>query len=147
MKVILRENVKGKGDAGDIIDVKPGFARNYLVPQGNAYLASDKNMKIYELEKVRKAKEQSKFIAEAEKLKVEIEKVSLTAAVKVGEDEKLFGSVTTHTISDLLKEKGYDYNHRKVTIDEQIKELGVYEVGVQLATGVEARLKVWVVKE
>ncbi|MFC1607408.1 50S ribosomal protein L9 [Candidatus Latescibacterota bacterium] len=147
MKVILRENVKGKGDAGDIIDVKPGFARNYLVPQGHAYLASDKNMKIYELEKVRKAKEQLKYKAEAEKLKVEIEKVSLTAAVKVGEDEKLFGSVTTHTIAGLLKEKGYDYNHRKVTIDEQIKELGVYEVGVQLAAGVEARLKVWVVKE
>lgn len=147
MKVILRENVIGKGIAGDTIDVKPGFARNYLVPQGLAYQANDKNLKIYEREKTRKAREQEKFQHEAEKLSEELEKISLTAAVKVGDDGKLFGSITSHIISDLLKEKGYEFNHRKIVIDEPIKELGVYEVGIDLGTGVEARVKVWVVKE
>ena len=80
-------------------------------------------------------------------MKTELEKISLTVVVKVGEDERLFGSVTTHTISDLLKEKGFEINHRKVVIDELIKELGVYEVGIDLGFGVEARVKVWVVKE
>ena len=65
----------------------------------------------------------------------------------MGDDDRLFGSVTTHTISDLLKEKGYEINHRKVVIDDTIKELGIYEVGVDLGYGVEARIKVWVVKE
>lgn len=147
MKVILRENVTGKGIAGEIIDVKTGYARNYLVPQGFAYQATDKNMKIYEHEKACKTKEQETFRKDAEKLSVELEKISLTAAVKVGDDGKLFGSITSHIISDLLKEKGYEFNHRKVIINEQIKELGVYEVGIDLGTGVEARVKVWVVKE
>ncbi|MBN1290469.1 MAG: 50S ribosomal protein L9 [Candidatus Latescibacteria bacterium] len=147
MKVILRENVKGKGKAGSTIDVKPGFARNYLVPQGLAFTATEKNMKVYEHEKVRKAKEQEKFRHLAEAQSVELEKISLTAVVKVGDDGKLFGSVTTHTIADLLKDKGYEFNHRKIIINEPIKELGVYEVGIDLGTGVEARVKIWVVKE
>ncbi len=147
MRVILRENVKGTGSAGNIIEVKPGFARNYLIPQGFAYIANDKNMKVFEQEKVRKAKEQEKIRIEADKLRNEIEKISLTTAVKVGDDGKLFGSVSTHTISELLKEKGYDINHSKVIMGEPIRELGVYEVGVELAAGVEAKIKVWVVKE
>lgn len=147
MKVILRENVKGKGISGDVIDVKAGFARNYLVPQGFAYQATDKNMKIYEHEKARKAKEQESFRKDAEKLSVELEKISLTSVVKVGDDGKLFGSITSLMISELLKEKGYDFNHRKITIKEQIKELGVYEVSIDVGTGVEALVKVWVVKE
>jgi large subunit ribosomal protein L9 len=147
MKVILREDIKGKGHAGQIIEVKPGYARNYLLPQGFAYLASEKNLNVYAHEKVRKAKELEKYRIEAENIKNEIEKISLTAAVKVGDDGKLFGSVSSHAISDLLKEKGFEYNHRKIKIEEPIKELGVYEVGVDLGAGVEARIKVWVVKE
>jgi large subunit ribosomal protein L9 len=147
MKVILREDVNDWGKSGDIIVVKPGFARNYLIPQGFAYLANDKNLKAYEQEKARKAKEMAKHLKEAEQLRVEIEKVSLTAAMKVGDDGKLFGSVTTHMISDLLKEKGYDFNHRKILIAEPIKELGVYEVAVELVPSIEAKIKVWVVKE
>ena len=147
MKVILRENVKGKGSAGSIIEVKPGFARNYLVPQGLAFLATEKNLKVYEHEKVRKVKEQEKSRHLAETQSVELEKISLTAAVKVGDDGKLFGSVTTHTISDLLKDKGYDFSHRKIVIDEPIKELGVYEIKIEVGTGVEAKVKLWVVKE
>jgi len=147
MKVILREDVKGKGKAGKIIEVKPGYARNYLLPQGFAYPASEASVKVYEQEKYRKGKKQEQLHIEAEKLKAQFDKISLTATVKVSEDDRLFGSITTHTISDLLKEKGYDINHRKVMIDEPIKELGIYEVGIDIAYGVEARIKVWVVKE
>ncbi len=147
MKVILREDVKGKGHAGDIIDVKTGFARNFLVPKGLAYLATDSNLKAFESEKYTKAKLREQQYAEAEKLRAEIEKISLTTVVKVGEDERLFGSVTTHTISELLAEKGYEFNHRKILLEEPIKELGVFEVGVNLAPGIDAKVKIWVVKE
>lgn len=147
MKVILRDDVKNVGTAGQVIEVKPGFARNYLVPQGLAYAATPANLKTFENETHLKSKKLVEIRREAEARKAEIEKVSLTAAVKVGEDEKLFGSVTTHTIADLLKEKGYEFNHRKILLSEPIKELGVFEVGVDLAPGVEAKVKLWVVKE
>jgi len=147
MKIILREDVKGKGVAGEIIDAKPGFARNYLIPQNMAYKATDANVKVYEQEKYLKAKKEEQLKIETEKYKNEIEKVSLTAAVKVGDDGKLFGSVTSQTIADLLKAQGHDFNHRKITVDDQIKELGVFEVIVDLGYGVNAKVKVWVVKE
>ncbi len=146
MKVILREDVKNKGAAGEIIDAKSGYARNYLIPQGFAYLATDANMKIYNREKIQKAKKLEQNKIEAKQLKEEIEKISLTAVVKVGDDDKLFGAVTSQVISDLLKEKGYDYSHRKIIIEEPIKELGVFEAKINIFQGVEATIKVWVVK-
>ncbi len=147
MKIILRDDVKGVGAAGQVLEVKPGFARNFLVPQGLAYMATPANLKAFESEKRLKARKTQESRREAEARKTELEKVSLTTAVKVGEDEKLFGSVTALNIADLLKEKGFDINHRKILLDEPIKELGVYEVGVDLAPGVEAKVKLWVVKE
>jgi len=147
MKVILREDVTNKGKAGQIIDVKTGYARNYLIPQALAYLANDANMKVYEHEKVQKVKQGEQQRGAALKLKEEIEKISLTAVVKVGDDDQLFGSVTTQTIADLLAEKGYDYNHRKIQLDDPIKELGVFEASVNLYQDVAATLKIWVVKE
>ena len=147
MKLILRENVKGTGTAGEIIEVKPGFARNYLIPRGLAYMATNNNIKIFGFEKQQKMKKVELQFVEAEKKKTELEKVSLTTTVKVSEDGRLFGSVTQQNISDLLKEKGFDINHRKIILDEPIKELGVYEVGIGLAPGIEALIKVWVVKE
>ncbi len=147
MKIILRENIKGKGAAGEIIDVKPGYARNYLIPQNLAFLATDENMKVYERERVIKEKENQAKRSEADNLKAELEKISLTAAVKVGEDDRLFGSVTNQTIADLLKDQGYDINHRKIVIDEPIKELGVFEAKVEVFQDIEATVKVWVVKE
>lgn len=147
MKLILREDVKGTGTAGEIIEVKPGFARNYLIPRGLAYMATNSNIKIFDFEKQQKVKKVELQFVEAEKKKIELEKVSLTTTVKVSEDGRLFGSVTQQNISDLLKEKGFDINHRKIILDEPIKELGVYEVGISLAPGIEALIKVWVVKE
>src|SRR3989339_1035588 len=132
MKVILREDVKTKGDAGQVIEVKPGYARNYLIPQGLAYTATDSNLKVYEKEKVLKVKKQEQLKSEAGKLKTELEKISLTVAVKVSDEGHLYGSVTTQTISDLLKQQGYDINHRKIELGEPIKELGVYEAKIDL---------------
>jgi len=147
MKVILREDVKSKGSAGEVIDVKNGYARNYLIPQSLAYMATDANIKVYDREKIQKLKKLEQLKTEAEKTKSELEKISLTSVVKVDDEGKLYGSVTSHTISDLLKEKGYDFNHSKIMIDEAIKELGVYEARIELVHGVEAIIKVWVVKE
>ncbi len=147
MKVILREDVKSKGSAGEVIVVKTGYGRNYLIPQGLAYMATDANINVYNRENVQKEKKLAQLKTEAEKTKSELEKISLTAVVKVDEEGKLYGSVSSHTISDLLKEKGYDFNHRKILVDEAIKELGVYEARVELVHGIEATIKVWVVKE
>lgn len=147
MKVILRENVKGKGSAGEIIECKPGYARNFLVPQGLAYVATAENMTAYESEKYHLAKRHEKLHAEAAQKRDEIEKISLTAVAKVGEDGRLYGSVTTHTISELLAEKGYEINHRKIVLEDPIKDLGVFEVGIDLAPGIVAKVKLWVVKE
>jgi large subunit ribosomal protein L9 len=147
MKVILREDVTDKGKAGQVIDVKTGYARNYLIPHGLAYLANDANMKVYEHEKVQKVKQMEQQRGESLKLKDELEKISLTAVVKVGDDDQLFGSVTAQTIADLLAEKGYKFNHRKIQLDEPIKELGVFEAAVGLYQDVAATLKIWVVKE
>lgn len=147
MKVILRDDVKGVGAAGEVLEVKTGYARNFLLPQNLAYPATPANMKVYENEKRLMAKRVAENRREAEQKKAEIEKLSLTVSVKVGEDERLFGSVTTHTIADLLTEKGHEINHRKILLDEPIRELGVFEVGVDLSHGVEAKVKLWVVKE
>ena len=147
MKVILREDLEHKGTAGSIIEVKPGYARNYLIPRGFAYKASDANLKVYGREKIKKEQKMEQQRLEAVKLKEELEKISLTAVVRVSDEGKLFGSVTSQTVSDLLKEKGYDFSHRKIIIEEQIKELGVYEVKVLLHHGIESIVKVWVVKE
>ncbi len=147
MKVILREDIKNKGEAGSIIEVKTGYARNYLIPQGLAYLASDANTVVFNREKLQKEKKMVEKRTEAEKRKKELEEISLTAVVKVGDDGKLFGSVNSQTISDLLKEKRFEFSHRKITIDDQIKELGVFETTINIFQDISATVKVWVVKE
>lgn len=147
MKVLLREDIKTKGEAGQIIDVKAGYARNYLIPQGFAYPATDANQRVFEKERVLKLKKVEQLKSETVKLKSELEKISLTAAVKVSEEGHLYGSVNTQTIADLLKLQGYDINHRKIEMEDSIKELGVYEAKIDLSHGIIATVKVWVVKE
>ena len=147
MKVILREDIKTKGTAGSVIEVKRGYARNYLIPNGLAYVASERNMKVFDRERIQKLNQTELQRVESLKLKEELEKISLTAVAKVSEEGKLFGSVTNQTVSDLLKEKGYEINHREIELEEPIKELGVYEVKVKLFQDTTASLKIWVVKE
>ena len=147
MKIIIREDYEPLGKVGDIVTVKDGFARNYLIPKQIAVLATPKNMKILEEEQKMMVRRHDKDRRRAEALSKELEKVSLTAAVAVGEEDRVFGSVTSQTIAELLKEKGYDIDKRKVQLDEPIKALGIYTVTVKLHTDVEAKIRLWVVKE
>jgi large subunit ribosomal protein L9 len=147
MKVILRQDQENLGEAGAIINVKPGFARNYLIPQGFAMTASPQNMKRFENEKKQMnwRKEQEK--RKAEELAKTLENVSCTITVQVGEEDKLFGSVTSQNISESLESQGYEIDKRKIQLEEPIKSLGIYSVPIKLHTEVEAKVKVWVVKE
>ncbi len=147
MKVILREDHDALGKVGEIITVKDGYARNFLVPKRIAILATQKNMKILEEEQKMNVRQQDKDKRKAEVEALELGKTSLTATVSVGEEDRVFGSVTAQTIADLLKEKGYDIDKRKIQLDEPIKALGIYTVSVKLHTEVEAKVRVWVVKE
>ena len=147
MKIILTQKHEKLGAEGDVVNVRPGFARNFLIPNSIALAYTAGNMKRYEeMQKLHQIREnKSKKAAEA--LAEELNKISCTASVTVGEEDKLFGAVTSQAIAELLKEKGYDIDRRKILLDEPIKALGIYTVPIKLHTEVEAKIKVWVVKE
>ena len=147
MKVVLRQAVDRLGQLGEIIEVKDGYARNYLIPQKIAYPATKGYLKALEEEKKQLTRRQEKELHTAEKLAAELEKVSLTIPVKVGEEDRLFGAVTSQSITDALAEKGFQIDKRKIELGDQIKTLGVYTVDVKLHSNVSAKIKVWVVKE
>jgi len=147
MRVILRKNFEQLGKIGELIDVKDGYARNFLIPRQIAYPALAGNLRALEEEKKQLANKEAKDLEIANTLSVELEKVSVTIPMKVGEDDKIFGSVTSKMISDALKDKGYDIDHRKIEIDEPIKSLGIYSVNVKLFHDVISVVKTWVVRE
>jgi large subunit ribosomal protein L9 len=147
MKVILRQNTEGLGQIGEVVDVKDGYARNFLIPRKLAYVALEGNIKALEEEKKTLSKKREQELTSAETLAAELEKVSVTIPVQVGEEDKIFGSVTTQMISDALKEKGHEIDKRKIEIDEPIKALGIYSVSIKLHPSVSAKIKVWVVRE
>ena len=147
MKVILREDVPHLGQSGAIVTVKPGYARNYLIPQGLAAIATSRNIKEMEhkLREIQRQIDAAK--AEADEVKARLAELSVTLSKPAGENEKLFGSVTARDIVGALETEGVKIDRRRIVIDEPIKSLGVYNVGVKLHGGVMAELKVWVVKE
>lgn len=147
MKIILRRNFENLGNIGDAVDVKGGFARNYLIPHGIAYAATKGNMKALEEEKKQHAYREQKEELNAQKLGSKIENISVTIKANVGEDEKLFGSVTSQSISDAMQEQGLIIDKRIIELEEPIKALGIYTVSVKLHQKVTAKLKVWVVRE
>ncbi|SRR5690606_9451345 len=147
MKVILRQNFEALGSIGDVVDVKAGYARNFLIPRKIAYVALQGNIRALEEEKKNAAKKSQQELHAAETLAAELEKVSVTIPVQVGEEDKIFGSVTTQMIADALAEKGYEVDKRKIEIDEPIKSLGIYGISVKLHQNVSAKIKVWVVRE
>lgn len=147
MKVILRKDFEALGKIGDVIDVKNGYARNFLIPRKIAYTALRGNLKALEDEKKSIARQSEKELKSAEKVSAELEKVSVTIPVQVGEEDKIFGSVTTQMIADTLVEKGFEIDKRKIDIGEPIKTLGIYNVNVKLHPSVTAGIKVWVVRE
>jgi large subunit ribosomal protein L9 len=147
MKVILRKDIETLGHIGDIVDVKEGYARNFLIPRKIAYTALSGNLKALEDEKKSIARKSEKELFAAEKIATELEKVSVTIPVQVGEEDKIFGSVTTQMIADALKEKDFDIDKRKIEIEESIKTLGIYNVNIKLHSKINASIKVWVVRE
>ncbi|MFP4520805.1 MAG: 50S ribosomal protein L9 [Fibrobacterota bacterium] len=147
MEIILKKDIEGLGAAFDIVNVKDGYARNYLLPQKFATPATAGAVKSIEKEKEKYAQKQ---LLVAEKMKSVAEKLSdtsITISAKVSEDEKLFGSVSGQMISEKLKDQGYDVLRSQIVIDEPIKTLGIYNVKVKLGGGLESSVKVWVIKE
>ncbi len=147
MKVILRQNYSQLGSIGDVVEVKNGFARNFLIPRSIAFRATEGNLKALEQEKIQLARKEEKVVKDSEKLAAQLGSVSLTITMKVGEDDKLFGAVTSQMISESLTEKGYSIDKRIIELEEPIKTLGIFEVPVKLHSKVSATVKVWVVRE
>jgi len=146
MKVILQRDIANLGEAGDIKDVSDGFARNFLLPKKLVILANESSQRAIEhqrkLVKIKKEKRKK----ESEKLMESVNSLELQIAAQVGEEEKLFGSVTAMDISRALREKGFEIDKRKIHIEEPIKKLGDYEVSIKLDEGLTARMKVSVVR-
>lgn len=147
MKLILKEDVPHLGDSGDIVEVKNGFGRNYLIPQGMADHATSRNIKMMEhkLKEIKRQIDAAK--EEVDEVKARLAELSITIAKPAGENEKLFGSVTTKDIERAVATEGLKLDRRRIEIVEPIKALGDYTVKVKLFGGEMADLKVWVVKE
>jgi large subunit ribosomal protein L9 len=145
MQVILTQDVENLGKAGELVSVRPGYGRNYLVPNGMAVTATVSNKNRLEHEKALIERKVAKERANANELAGRINGMTLQFERQVGEDEKLFGSVTSRDIADQLKRANVEIDHRWVQLDAPVKALGKYEVPVRLAAGVTATLKYWVV--
>ncbi len=146
-QVILRTDVENLGRAGDLVEVKPGFARNYLIPQGFAYAASEGNVRRLEEERRQAQVSDERRAERAEDLAAAIEGVSVSFNVRAGEEGKLFGSVTSVDIADELAKEGVTIDRRDILLEEPIKELGVFRVPVRVHGDVRPELTVWVVAE
>lgn len=147
MKVILRETLPNLGQAGDVVDVRPGYGRNYLIPQGKAVMATVGNVRRIEHEKRVALAQQAKIKASASDLATRLAAVELTIARKVGEQEKLYGSVTSLDIAEALAAQNLEIDRRQIHLDEPIRSLGTFEVPVKLHAEVTQPVKVVVVAE
>jgi len=147
MEIILKKDYEKLGKAMEIVTVKDGYARNFLIPNDIAVVATEGNKKQVAETKRMNEKREAKLASEAAELAKKIEQTPCTIAVKVGEEEKIFGSVTAQDIAEFLKKEGFSVEKRQVKLEDPIKQLGVYTVDVNLHKGVDAKLKVWVVKE
>lgn len=147
MEVILRQAVDNLGHPGDIVKVSNGYARNYLLPHGIAYEATIGNRKRIEQERARLDAAESTRRSGAEELAKRLEEVSLSFSARVGEEGKLFGSITSADIAQQLEAQGIHVERRLIDLHEPIRALGVYRVPVRLHADVRPELKVWVIKQ
>lgn len=147
MKVILQSDVPKLGDLGDIVEVKDGYGRNYLIPRGLALLADERNVNRLEHQKRIIAHKKAKRVAEAARLAAQLAETPISIKRKAGEEGKLFGSVTNRDIADALAAEGITVDRRAVLLDEPIGNIGVFQVPVKLYGGVEAQVKVYVLRE
>ena len=147
MEVILRQAVEKLGNPGDVVSVSNGFARNFLLPRGVAYEATEGNKKRIAQEKARLEAAESERRESAQGYAKQLEEVSITFAARVGEEGKLFGSVTAGDIAQQLEAQGYHVEKRQIDLHEPIKSLGVYRVPIKLHADVKPEIKVWVIKQ
>ncbi len=147
MQVILMKEMENLGEVGDVVDVKPGYARNYLVPRGFAIRATKSNLARIEEEREHLVAAAEREIEKATALASEIEGQSLNFPVRAGEEGRLFGSVSSSDIADALAEKGIEVDRRTVQLAEPIKQLGTYKVPIRLSAEVQPEVTVWVVAE
>ncbi len=147
MKVILRKDVDGLGKRGDVINVKTGYARNKLIPQGLVFEYSKGNLKRFEEEKKFLKIQDAKNKKQAEELAEKLKEVSITISQKAHDNDELYGSVNQTMIAKELEEKGFSIDKSAILLDEHIKKIGVYEIQVRLHPEVTGTVKVWVVKD
>ncbi len=148
MEVILKKNVDKLGYANEIVKVKPGYGRNFLIPQGYAVLATASAKKAHEEVMRQKSHKEAKMLAEAQELAAKIADVTVSIATKAGENGKIFGSVNTVQLADALRKAGYDIDRKSLKIKEEpIKDLGTYEAEANLFKGVKQSFKFEVVSE
>lgn len=147
VRIILRQDMENLGEAGEIVDVAAGFARNYLLPRGFAYEATSANVRRHEEELRHVVQRSSRDLERAESQAKRLEGVSVTFRVKAGEDGRLFGSVTSSDIAGALAEQGHEVDRHIIRLEEPIKQLGVYKVPIRLHAEVQPEVSVWVVAE
>jgi large subunit ribosomal protein L9 len=147
MEVILRQAVENLGKPGDVVKVKNGYARNYLLPHNLAYEATPGNLKRIQQERDRLEAAENQRRSTAQELATKLEQVSLTFSARVGEEGKLFGSVTAADIAQQLEQQGFHMEKRQIDLHEPIKALGVYRVPIRLHADVKPEIRVWVIKQ
>ncbi len=148
MEVILKKNVDKLGYANDVVSVKPGYGRNFLIPQGYAVLATASAKKAHEEMMKQKSHKETKLVAEAEAIAAKIAELTVTILTKAGENGKIFGSINTVQLAEALKKEGFDIDRKSLKIkDEPIKEIGSYEAEAILFKGVKQTFKFEVVSE
>jgi large subunit ribosomal protein L9 len=145
MQVILKEDVHNLGKAGELVKVKPGFGRNFLIPQGKAIVATAANVNQIEHEKKVIAAKQALLAKDAQAVADKLGSVEVQIERQVGEEDKLFGSVTGRDIADALKDKGVTVDHRKIIMGEPIKTIGYHTIDIKLGSNVTGKIKVVVV--
>ncbi len=147
MEVILREDIANLGQMGDVVRVRDGYARNYLLPRGLVLVANKQNLKVFEHQKRVIAGQKDRVLRQAQVLGEKLAAASLVMPARVGEEGKLFGSVTNIDIEKALKAKGFDVDRRKIHLEEPIKAVGEYEVPVRLTADLTVAVKVSVVSQ
>ncbi|MBX3023395.1 50S ribosomal protein L9 [bacterium] len=146
MEVILREDVPHLGHIGDIVKVRPGYARNYLLPRGLATVADKRNLRVLEHEKRIVEEKRKRAMSAAEQQAQQLSAMTVTISARAGEEGKLFGSVTNIDIERALADAGQSIERRRIRLDEPIKALGDYKVAIALAAGVQAEITLMVTR-
>ncbi len=147
MQVILRTRMPNLGEAGEVVTVKPGYGRNFLIPQGLAYEATDASRRQIERDHAQVAAREAQTLTAARERAAKLDGISLTFNARAGQEGRLFGSITSGDIAEKLAEQGVEIDRRQIELDEPIKALGVFTVPVRLHTDVRPELKVWVIQE